>query len=156
MKHLETNITIHSPARIVWDILMDFDNYPNWNPFIKRLSGNAQLDGKLDAIIFNGKKDFNFKPKVVTYKEGTEFGWKGKLFIKGIFDGQHYFQLKEDQSADTPTTEFFHGEYFSGILAGMLLKSLGEATEQGFKNMNLAMKERAEAKYQEELKSSQS
>lgn len=149
MKQIETKITINTPAHIVWEILMDFDNYPNWNPFIKRLSGNAQLGNKLDTIIFNGKKDFNFKPKVVSLKEGMEFAWKGKLFFKGLFDGEHYFQLKEDQSVESPVTEFFHGEYFNGILVGWILKSIGESTEEGFNKMNQALKERAEAKYQE-------
>ncbi len=35
MKSLETDIIINAPIDPVWNILVDFDSYPEWNPFIK-------------------------------------------------------------------------------------------------------------------------
>ncbi len=35
MKSLKTSITIEAAPSVVWDILMDFEAYPDWNPFIK-------------------------------------------------------------------------------------------------------------------------
>jgi hypothetical protein len=61
----------------------------------------------------------------------------GKLGIKGVLDGEHYFQLKV---IDSQKTELIHGENFSGILSGLLLKMIGEKTKNGFEAMNEALK----------------
>jgi hypothetical protein len=36
---IKTEIPIGAPASAVWSILMDFERYPEWNPFIKKISG---------------------------------------------------------------------------------------------------------------------
>ena len=33
-------IEIAAPPTAVWAILMDFDRYPEWNPFIVKISGD--------------------------------------------------------------------------------------------------------------------
>ena len=45
MKEIYSEIEINAPANVVWDIITDFDNYPEWNPFIMEISGN-QIVGK--------------------------------------------------------------------------------------------------------------
>lgn len=30
-----TNITIDAPIDAVWDVLLDWDNYADWNPFVR-------------------------------------------------------------------------------------------------------------------------
>ena len=30
-----TNITINAPIDTVWDVLLDWDNYAEWNPFVR-------------------------------------------------------------------------------------------------------------------------
>lgn len=161
MRQIETQIRINAPAHIVWEILMDFENYSNWNPFIKQITGNspspqgaATVGENIEVLIFNGKKDFKFKPEILVVKKEEEFRWKGKFLVKGIFDGEHYFQLKEETSSRSPITEFVHGEKFTGILVGILMKSIGESTEEGFRKMNTALKEQAEIVYQGTLSGS--
>jgi hypothetical protein len=60
--------------------------------------------------------------------------------IGGLFDGEHYFLMKPMTSG----TEFSHGEQFSGILVPFFSSTLA-ATEQGFRDMNERLKQRAEA-----------
>ena len=65
----------------------------------------------------------------------------GRLGIPGIFDGRHHFSL-------TPTDRGTHleqSETFTGILTALLLRMVGEDTENGFRAMNEALKARAEA-----------
>ncbi len=143
MKHLTTEITIDAPVQKVWDALMDFESYPEWNPFIRKIEGAARVGEKLDNTIEPpGRKPMNFKPRVLAVKPRREFRWKGKLLIPGLFDGEHYFQLEE---MGGEKTKFVHGERFTGLLVGMLWKSLKEPTTKGFESMNEALKERAEA-----------
>lgn len=81
-----------------------------------------------------------FRPVVLKYEPNKEFRWKGKLGIKGIFDGEHFFildKLNEDQ------TKFIHGEKFSGILVALMGGAL-EKTKDGFQLMNQALKKECE------------
>ena len=88
-----------------------------------------------------GKKPMKFKPVVLVNQESKEFRWKGKLFVKGLFDGEHYFQLER---INDNLTKLVHGEKFTGFLAGALLKMIGEDTKKGFESMNEALKRRVE------------
>ena len=83
----------------------------------------------------------NFKPTVLKADTNQEFRWKGHLFVKGLFDGEHFFKLEETAEGHT---RFIHGENFSGILSGMVLKKVGKATRAGFAAMNEALKNQVE------------
>jgi hypothetical protein len=141
MKKLETVIHIHAPLHHVWNVLMDFDRYPEWNPFVKMISGKAVEGEQISVSIkLPGKKAMMFKPVVLKSVNESEFRWKGKFIVKGIFDGEHYFLLSELPNGSTALQ---HGEIFTGILIpfmGGVLKS----TKSGFENMNVALKERCE------------
>ena len=141
MKSIKTEIIINAPVATVWDLLMDFKNYPNWNPFI-HITGKAAVGQQLENTIFlEGQKPQIFKPQVLEVKEQKILRWEGHLFIKGLFDGDHYFKLE----AITPQqTCLIHGENFKGILVGMILKMIGVATKEGFNKMNHALKEQCE------------
>ena len=145
MKQIKTDIRIQAPASTVWQVLMDFESYPEWNPFVVEIKGTPTIGNNLETKIKNGEKEFNFKPKVLQNATEEEFRWKGKMWFKGIFDGEHYFQLSESMEGDQAVTEFTHGERFTGILSGMIFRSIGEATRNGFISMNEALKARAEA-----------
>lgn len=137
MKNIHTAITIDAPIETVWALLMDFKNYPNWSPFI-HITGKAAVGQQLvNTIFLEGQKPQVFKPKVLVVKPNKEFRWEGHLFVKGLFDGQHYFQLSK---TETGQTQLVHGENFKGILSGMILKMIGQATKEGFEKMNQALK----------------
>ena len=38
---IETKIRINASPKQVWDVLIDFERYPEWNPFIKSIKGIA-------------------------------------------------------------------------------------------------------------------
>lgn len=142
MKTIHTEIIIEASAQEVWDILMDHSTYPEWNPLILSISGSTKEGELLEAMIAPpGKKPMKFKPVVLKKEAKKEFRWKGKLFFKGLFDGEHFFQLVE---MGANRTKFIHGERFTGILVGPLYKMIGEQTKAGFLEMNEALKKRAE------------
>lgn len=135
---IKTKIEINAPAEKIWNKLMDFNDYRNWNPFILSIEGTPKIDNKL---VVNFEK-MTFKPKVVSLLKNKEFKWLGKLLFKGIFDGEHYFKLVE---IDNNKTLFIHSEKFSGILVPLLKKKLLNETKPGFESMNLALKKEVES-----------
>lgn len=134
MRHtLETTIEINAPIAQVWEKLTQFEDYPNWNPFIKEIKGEVAVGNQIEAQIDTMK----FKPVVLAFDQEKEFTWKGKLLIPGIFDGKHSFKL---QKIDENTTRFFQTEEFYGILVSFLKKKLNSDTLEGFNKMNRALK----------------
>jgi len=139
-----TEIIINAPSEDVWQVLMNHEEYPNWNPFIINIDGSAKVGEKISVTIHpKGKDPMVFNPIVLKNEYVTEFRWLGKLFIKGLFDGEHFFILKKTSS---DYTLFVHGENFSGIFSGLLMQLTGETTLTGFIDMNNALKKEAESK----------
>ena len=121
---------------------MAFESYPSWNPFIKRIEGTAKPGEKLLVILHPpGGSAMTFKPKVLAATPNKEFRWLGHLMIRGIFDGEHRFELKETAKGGT---ELIHAERFRGILVPLLRKMLNTKTKAGFEQMNAALKQRVE------------
>ncbi|NNL12808.1 MAG: SRPBCC domain-containing protein, partial [Acidimicrobiia bacterium] len=120
----------------------DFEAYPGWNPFITSIEGDQRVGGRLKARLSPpGGKGMTFKPTVQVFEEGTELTWLGRLVMPGIFDGRHTLRVEPREGG----SRFIQRERFTGILAGLMMRFIGEDTEKGFHLMNGALKERAEA-----------
>ncbi len=135
---IETRITINASKKQIWDILMDFNNYPAWNPFIKYIKGHAAIGMQLYIEL----PAMSFKPIVYSNRKERYFSWKGKLFLKGIFDGHHCFEIKQ---INEQQCEFIQSEEFSGVLVPFFKKKLKQDTLSGFIAMNEALRLRAES-----------
>ncbi len=123
---------------------MNFQDYPQWNPFIQYVRGEAKEGETIHGILsLPDRTPMVFHPKVLKVEANKEFRWKGRLWFRGIFDGEHYFQVR-------PLTQdralFIQGEIFTGVLVPFLKKLLDGATQAGFKSMNEALKKRTEQK----------
>ena len=141
MKIIRTEIIIHSSAQNIWNILIDFTKYPNWNPFITKIYGKLSIGEKITVTIRPEKiKEVTFKPKIIMCNEYQVLSWKGKFIINGLFDGIHSFEIIPINQQET---KFIHVETFSGILIPFMGKLL-DKTRTGFETMNLALKKRAE------------
>ncbi len=141
MKELTTEIIINAPRTIVWQVLTDFSRYADWNPFIVSSEGQAVVGTRLVNRMQQGDKTFTFKPTLTRVEEAGYLEWLGHLIIPGLFNGRHYFRLEEIKLRVTKLTQ---GEHFSGILKGIILKSVAERTRAGFIAMNRTLKQRAE------------
>ena len=143
MKQLYTEITINSTPSRVWQVLTDFEKYPDWNPFIPSISGQLKEGSRLKVQIQPPDSNpMTFKPLVKKVKPEEEFRWLGNLLIPGLFDGEHIFELKEHGNGQTL---FIQRENFKGFLVSFLWKKLEPNTKKGFELMNQKVKELSEA-----------
>lgn len=141
-KEIKTEILIHATPEKVWSILTNFENYPNWNPFIKFIKGEVKVGNKITARIEPPEANgMTFKPKILTYEVNKELSWIGHFLFTGIFDGEHKFELIDNGNG---TTTFKQSEKFKGILVPLLKKQLDYNTRKGFEQMNNKLKELAE------------
>lgn len=141
MKNLSTEIVIAASPEKIWEVLLDFAKYPEWNPFIK-IEGKPVVGTHLkNTMMLEGRSPQIFKPELLVVDAPNELRWLGKLFVSGLFDGEHYFLL---EPIDEQHTRLVHGENFRGILVGILMKMIGENTRNSFERMNVALKRRVE------------
>lgn len=140
-KQIKTEIIINASKEKVWDVLTNFSQYPQWNPFIVSVEGELAKGKKLKNTLRNGNKNMVFKPTILSVVPYRYFDWLGSLVVKGLFDGHHYFAIEELAPAQVKLT---HGETFSGLLSTTILKKISEDTRNNFIRMNQAVKTRAE------------
>jgi len=145
MPKITTTIDIDAPAARVWDILTDFAAYPSWNPFVLSIAGVQDVGATLSVTVQpSGGSVMSFNPRLIVYEASSELRWKGRVLIPGIFDGEHSFELSP---LGPGRVRFAHCEIFTAILAALIFRGrLRRGTEEGFVQMNEALKRRAEGR----------
>ncbi len=142
MKELESEIEIQASAERVWQLLTDFASFSQWNPFIRRASGNVQVRERLKVNIRpSGARGMTFRPTVLKAEPNRELRWLGRLLIPGLFDGEHIFTI---EPLGTNRVRFVQREIFTGLLVTLFTRGLDADTRRGFEEMNQALKVRAE------------
>src|SRR5207245_5186515 len=89
MKEVSAEIEIEAPAERVWEVLTDFAKFPEWNPFIRQMSGEVRTGAQLQVQLGpTGGRVMSFKPKMVNVETNREMSWLGRLLIPGLFNGE--------------------------------------------------------------------
>lgn len=142
MKSIERAVSIDASADRVWEVLTDFTAFPAWNPFVREISGELVVGGRLTVRISPpGGKGMKFRPRLLAVDPGRELRWLGRFLLPGLFDGEHSFVITPTGPA---TCRLVQGEAFSGLFT-LMSKGMLEGTAQGFDQMNHALKQRAES-----------
>jgi hypothetical protein len=143
MQQISATIDIEGTTAQVWEVLMDFAAYSEWNPFVRSISGGTAPGSKLRVTVQpQAGRPMSFEPKVLVCSPAREFRWLGTVLVRGVFDGEHSFTLST-QAPDT--CRFAHEERFSGLLVPLIMRGAMRAgTQAGFEAMNQALKQRVE------------
>ncbi len=142
MKELHSEIEIQASSERVWQVLTDFSKFAQWNPFIRRVSGEIKTGARLDVYLQpTGASGMRFRPTVIKAEQNRELRWLGRLLIPGLFDGEHLFRI---EPLGQNRVRFIQNEIFRGLLVPMLARSLDRDTLRGFEEMNRALKATAE------------
>lgn len=139
MKEIRTEIEIGAPSSRVWDVLVDFNGYSDWNPYIIKASGEAKAGQKLRIELQTPSgKERTYEPTITRVDPGRELRWVGKSFF---LSGEHVFSL---ESMGGSRTRFVQQEFFKGVLSGFFGEDTHSDIAAGFDRMNQALKRRVE------------
>ena len=151
--HITASIHITAPPATVFSILSHTAAYPTWNPFILSLTPGplTATSTRITAVIRSGGSgSMTFTPIVQQYKQDESVVWQGRLLLGGLFDGRHSFHVRAEEGGSGCV--FVHEEQFSGLVIWLgrvtgagWYRNLMAGTEEGFRSMNEALKQRAEA-----------
>ena len=138
MKTYQATATIEASPEKVWEILVDGDGYPNWDPGMIRIEGTI-AQGEKVKFFTKFSPDQAFAVKVTAFEPGQKMVFTGGLPL-GLFKSERTHTLTP--AADGQTT-FHTAETFSGLLYPLFGKRIPDLTES-FNNFAAGLKRQAE------------
>jgi hypothetical protein len=145
MTHVITSVTvdIDAPAGFVWDVLVDYARYPEWNPYTIAVETSLQIGDRIDLTL----------PE----PDGSDGTILNREFIR-VVDAPHH--LRYDTGEEYPGLLATRDQYLAelgpdrcsyhttdtleGDLADLVLETNGDWIKAGFDSVAHALKARAE------------
>jgi hypothetical protein len=131
-------IEIAAPTEVVWEVLIGFEQWPQWNPEVKSMSLKGPVEPGTEFRWKSGPGTI-----ISTLEQVDPLGyirWRGRtLSIKALHEWR--FEPSNDG------THVESDESFSGLLArlfrGSLQKTLDRSTESGLEHLKRESERRA-------------
>ena len=143
MGQIDESIEIKAAPEQIWQVLLDFSRYPDWNPQIIQLTGEPKLGASLDEWVeVSPGKRMRFKTTILELDAPHRLVWRGTYGASWLFCGVHQFILEPME--DGRTTRLIQREKFSGLLVPLMNV---EESAAGYRRMNEALKQRVENAY---------
>ena len=141
---IHTEIEINASAERVWKVLSDLSGYSEWNPMIRRASGDLKTGARL-MLYFNpaGSKGRTFRPKLLIVEPNRELRWQGQPGVPMLFESEHIIKI---EPINENKIRLVHDMVFYGLLIPLVRNRVKEAIYGPFEEMNRALKIRAEKK----------
>ena len=138
---VKTETTISASAARVWEVLVDFAAYKQWNPVISRVACQLHEGAKGKAYFTMGAAG-NVPISIVIeqVKPKVELSWSGGP--RSLFHGTHYFRLRE---LDDGATHVAHGELFEGAAVRFTHGLMRSKVVPVYQSLTDALKRRCEA-----------
>ena len=146
MSHIITSATVEidAPAGFVWDVLVDYARYPEWNPYTIAVETSLELDDRIDLTLNN--------------PDGSEGTFVNREFIR-IVDPPHHLRYDTGDEMEgifavrdqwinelgLDRCAYYTTDTLSGEHAALVMELNGEWVKAGFDSVAYALKARAEA-----------
>jgi len=146
MTHVVTSVTVEiaAPAAFVWDVLVDYEKYPEWNPYTVAVTTTLEIGTAIDLML--------------PARDGSDTTFLNREYIR-VVDPPHH--LRYDTADEIPgvfgvrdqwitalgpdrctyhTTDTLSGKY-----ADIVMEKTGDWIKAGFDSVAHALKARAES-----------
>lgn len=138
---IEHRIGVQAPAEVIWDILYDLARWKDWNPLYPRAAGDIRIGQTLSmTLTIPGQQPREIAPVVLEWVPNEQLHWKLSL-MGGLVKTVRYIEIEQLAEASCIVS---NGEIFGGWMGPSLAKQMGRSIHRGFREMNEALKDRAE------------
>jgi hypothetical protein len=137
----EHRIGVQAPAEVVWELLADLPGWASWNPLYPGADGAIRIGAPLVLTDADGDKLETTVMEWVPYEQLhlRRSGMNG--FVRSI----RYFEI---EAMSNNGVIFSNGELYAG-LGSFLIKKQRGVIKAGFEAMGEALRQKAEAIWQE-------
>jgi hypothetical protein len=137
-----TTFAVDAPAEKVWEVLIDFDRWAEWNPSIPSIEGEPRVGSTVAmTLAMPGRPSAKVKAKLTQVEPDRRLVWDGNIGMDRLFAGHREFLIEPQPDG---TVHFTHVEEVSGLLFPLFRAVMGEAIRRHHEDLNAAVKERAE------------
>lgn len=145
MTHVVTSVTVEidAPAAVVWDVLVDYERYPEWNPYTVAGVTTLEIGAPIDLTL--------------PHYDGSDELFRTREFIRIVEPPHHLCYDSGDEVPgvlgvrDQWITElgpercsYYTTDAMSGPLAELATELTGDWIKNGFDAVAHALKARAE------------
>lgn len=141
-KNIKSERPLETTPERAWELMGDFETYPEWNPLAPKMKGKAQEGKRAFGLLVVGPRWMKvpFWPKIVTADKNRELRWRGGLPL--LFSADHRMILDAEEKS---APKIRHSERQTGLLVLLLRPTLGPVTRSIFKRYDTALNKAAKA-----------
>ena len=141
-RQIQESVGIDADPQTVWDVLTDRDRA--WSPFVRSIEGDLTVGASLKVRLEpEGGRAITFRPRVIEAEPGRHLAWLGRTGLPFVFDGEHHFDIVPQEDGSVRLEQW---ERFTGLLVPLFSRRFWERTLAGFRALNEAVRDRAEAR----------
>jgi len=142
-KYFRQAVLVNAPRHVVWDVLTDFESYPDWNPYVTSARGTLREGATLHLRREppgDGSKTAD--AEILIVRENRKLEWQVRKLVAGVLDEEQIFRTKRIAPTMTNLVE-------ETRLEGLLAPVTGtDDARRGLRLMILALAREAERRYQ--------
>ncbi|WP_371053885.1 SRPBCC domain-containing protein [Rhodococcus gordoniae] len=140
-------VEIDAPSSVVWEILTDLDNYPNWNPFCIAAQSTLEIGAPVNMTL----ADYSGATETFPYTEYVCAVVPERLLSWELRPTEVSAQAARRDQVIEPIDEtrcrYYSTDAFLGEEAHQIMADSGAWVKRAFDDTAVALKERSEALY---------
>ena len=142
-KDVSASADIDAPIDLVWRLLVDFDSYPDWNPFTTRVVTTLQVGEPVELHVDMPGRSRSVQTEWVNLVEpGRTVCWGTRVVHPWLLCANRWQTLTDMGDG---RTRYETIDRFSGVLVPLVMALYGEPMRQGFESVAQALKKHAES-----------
>lgn len=143
---IEHRIGIKVPAEVIWEILVDVSNWPQWSRIYPRTSGVIGFGESLVlTVALPEESEQIITPTVLDWTPNEAIHWRSTA-VGGLITSVRYLEIERLHETGCV---FSNGELFAGLLGSRLARRRRRSLREGFAAFGEALRARAEAAWRE-------
>ncbi len=142
---IEHRIGIQAPAEVIWEVIADLAAWEQWNPIYPKAAGEIRIGATLDVTLaLPGEAQQQLKPVVLEWVPNEQLHWRLSL-VGGLVKTIRFIEI---EALGEENCIVSNGELLGGMLGPRIGKRMGGKISRGFREMDEALKARAELLWQ--------
>jgi hypothetical protein len=140
-------VQINAPASLVWDVLVDLDNYPQWNPYTVKVESTLEMGEPVNLFLPDPTRPgelIHVIEHLAAFDQPKQLSWElsPSDLSPDAARRDQYIEATGDASCTYYTTDLFLGP-----TAPVVMEQHGPWVKQGFDAVAHSLKTRAEQLY---------
>ena len=141
MFQIKISVTIFAPKNVVWEVICNTKNYPNWNKFVVACETTFEVGSPIIMKVRLAPLGIIQQTEKITQNRKGELIEYQTAFPFGLLSSSRQHILKEIDANTTEYTSFWETK---GLLSPINRLLFGKQLKWGFQEMTLGIKTEAE------------